>query len=206
MATAAEHIAEDAADFDTHQADQRVLLRAASWADYQRLDQLRGESAAPRLTFLHGALELMSPGFPHETDKKTLARIIEAWADLTGVELTGAGSWTLKDSIKGLAAEADECYLIGPLDGEPERPDIAIEVIKTSGGIDKLAVYRGLGVPEVWFWKQGRLSFYLLETGGYRQAERSAKLPGLDPVIIAECMTANSQTAAVKLLRQRLEG
>ncbi len=79
-------------------------------------------------------------------------------------------------------------------------------MIKTSGGIDKLAVYRGLGVPEVWFWKQGRLSFYLLETGGYRQAERSAKLPGLDPVIIAECMTANSQTAAVKLLRQRLEG
>ncbi len=100
MATAAEHIAEDAADFDTHQADQRVLLRAASWADYQRLDQLRGESAAPRLTFLHGALELMSPGFPHETDKKTLARIIEAWADLTGVELTGAGSWTLKDSTR----------------------------------------------------------------------------------------------------------
>ena len=205
MATTAQHIAEDAARFDAERTDQRVLLRAASWGDYQRLDQLRGESAVPRQTFLHGALELMSPGFPHETDKKTLARVIEAWADLSGVELTGAGSWTLKDSTKELGAEADECYLIGPLDGEPERPDIAIEVIKTSGGIDKLAVYRGLGVPESWFWKRGRLSFYLLEADGYRQVERSAKLPGLDPAVIAECMAAQSQTAAVRLLRERYE-
>jgi Uma2 family endonuclease len=204
MATAGQHIAEHAVRFDAERTDQRVLLHAASWDDYQRLDQLRGESAVPRLTFLHGALELMSPGFPHETDKKTLARVIEAWADLSGVELTGAGSWTLKDSAKGLAAEADECYVIGPLDGEPERPDIAIEVIKTSGGIDKLAVYLGLGVPEVWFWKQGQLRFYLLEPDGYREDQRSAKLPGLDPAIIADCMAAHSQTAAVRLLRQRL--
>jgi hypothetical protein len=31
----------------------------------------------------------------------------------------------------------------------PQVPDIAIEVVWTSGGIDKLEVYRGLDVPEV---------------------------------------------------------
>lgn len=204
MATAAEHIAEDAARFDAAPAEQRVLLRAATWRDYERLDELRGESAVPRLTYLHGVLELMTPGLSHETDKTRMGRLIEVWADLTGVELTGAGSWTLKDKAKALGAEADECYLVGPLVAEPERPDIAIEIVKTSGGIDKLQVYQGLGVPEVWFWRNDRLSFHLLEAEGYRDAERSAKLPDLDPGLIADCMAAPSQTLAVRLLRESL--
>jgi len=159
MATNPQLIAEDRATYEPAPSEQRVLLQSANWDDYARLDALRGDSAVPRLTYLHGALELMTPGLSHESDKKTLARLIEAWADHTGTELTGAGSWTLKDRAKALGAEADECYLIGPLDAEPQRPDIAIEVAKTSGGIDKLKVYRGLGVPEVWFWQRGRLSF-----------------------------------------------
>jgi Uma2 family endonuclease len=206
MATAAEQIAEDAARFEAEPAEQRVLLQHATWDDYERLHALRGEAAVPRLTFLHGALELMTPGLPHETDKTRLGRLIETWADLTGIELTGAGSWTVKDKTKELGAEADECYLVGALDGEPSRPDIAVELVKTSGGIDKLSVYRGLGVPEVWFWQRGRLSFQLLGADGYREAGRSAKLPGLDPDLIAECMGALSQTAAVRLLRERLAG
>ena len=32
-------------------------------------------------------------------------------------------------------------------------PDIAIEVVVTSGLVDKMAVYAGLGVPEVWLWR-----------------------------------------------------
>jgi hypothetical protein len=32
--------------------DQRVLLRGAQWADYERLQELRGDSAVPRLTYL----------------------------------------------------------------------------------------------------------------------------------------------------------
>jgi hypothetical protein len=44
--------------------------------------------------------------------------------------------------------------------GTPSLPDVAIEVIWTRGGLDKLDVYRGLGVPEVWTWQEGRLRFY----------------------------------------------
>jgi len=46
--------------------------------------------------------------------------------------------------------------------GELEIPDIAVEVTISSGGIDKLAVYQGLGVPEVWFWQGGKFSLYCL--------------------------------------------
>lgn len=34
---------------------------------------------------------------------------------------------------------------------DAERPHLAIEVVWTSGGLDKLDVYRKLGVREVWY-------------------------------------------------------
>ena len=71
------------------ETDQRVLLRNLAWSDYERLLDVRGEFAVPRLTYLNGTLELMTPSIDHEGDKKSLARLIEAWADETGVELEG---------------------------------------------------------------------------------------------------------------------
>ena len=42
--------------------DQRVGLRGASWADYERLLAIRGEKAVPRITFLEGEIELAGSG------------------------------------------------------------------------------------------------------------------------------------------------
>ena len=50
----------------------------------------------------------------------------------------------------------DECYCLGEL---TEIPDIALEIAITSGGIDKLSVYQGLGVTEVWFLRMEILPF-----------------------------------------------
>lgn len=58
-----------------------------------------------------------------------------------GVALEGVGSWTLKDSDEERGAEPDECYLIGRApESDDDRPDFAIEVVWTSGGIDRLEV------------------------------------------------------------------
>ena len=37
----------------------------------------------------------------------------------------------------------------------------------TSGGIDKLEVYRRLGVQEVWYWRKGRIQPYVLRGEAY---------------------------------------
>jgi Uma2 family endonuclease len=182
--------------------DQRVVLHGASWTDYERLLELRGEIAVPRLTYLNGELELMTPSVEHEGDKKRLARLIEAWAEEADVQLEGFGSWTLKSGARKRGAEADECYVVGPLDDEPKLPHFVIEVVRSSGGVDKLEVYRGLEVPEVWFWEQGRLSFFSLERDGYRRVERSRFVPGLDLALIQACMNAPTQTQAVRMLRE----
>lgn len=184
--------------------DQRVCLHDIAWEDYEALLAIRGERAGLRITFLKGELELMSPSATHEGCKIRLGRLLEAWAEEGGVELEGFGSWIVKSRAVERGVEPDECYLIGPLMGEPQVPDIAIEVLWTSGGIDNLDVYRGLRVPEVWFWKDGALRFFALEGDSYLACPRSRLLPGLDPALIARCMGEGSQTQAVRVLRSAL--
>ncbi|MDS4040768.1 MAG: Uma2 family endonuclease [Candidatus Competibacter sp.] len=184
--------------------DQRVRLHGISWEGYESFLALRGEQSGTRVTYWNGELELMSPSINHEIFKKTLARLLEAYAEERGIELNGYGSWTVKSAKDKLGVEADECYVVGLRDAEPTIPDIAIEVVWTSGGIDKLEVYRGLRVPEVWFWQKGALRFFLLEEDAYLPGARSRLLPDLDPALIARCMGESSQTQAVRAFRATL--
>jgi Uma2 family endonuclease len=181
--------------------DQRIVLHGVSWQHFLDVLAARGDGSAVRITYLAGELELMSPSFSHESIKKTIARLVEAYADELGLDLYGAGSWTLKSKLKKLGIEPDECYSIG----KPSRvPDLAIEVIWTSGGLDKLEVYRGLGVREVWVWKKGKLGAYLLRGDRYVRAARSRLLPGIDLALVAKLAPRPDQPVAVRELRAEL--
>jgi len=185
--------------------DQRVTLHGVAWAAYEDLLEMRGESSAVRITYLERELELMTPSREHEKLKKRLARIVEAFAEEKGLLLEGFGSWTIRSQALERGAEPDECYVVGSTDDENvEVPDIVIEVVWTSGGINKLDVYRGLGVGEVWVWRKGQLAFHLFEGGRYITATRSRLLPDLDSARVAICMAEASQTAAVATLRRAL--
>ncbi|HEY8077353.1 MAG TPA: Uma2 family endonuclease, partial [Labilithrix sp.] len=81
---------------------------------------------------------------------------------------------------------------------------LAIEVIWTSGGLDKLEVYRELGVREVWLWESGAISVHVLQKGGYRRVAKSRLLPRLDLAAVATLATAEDQTAAVRTFRAAL--
>ena len=185
--------------------DQRVRLHGMSWQAYEALLAWRGEWSGVRMTYLEGELELMTPSIDHEDFKTRLARLVEAWAEEMDIELEGAGSWTLRDESAERGAEPDECYVRGPLRGVTV-PDFAIEVVWTSGGIDKLEVYRKLGVREVWIWERGELHFHLLRGDRYVRGPRSQVVPELDPALIESCMKSPSQTAAVKALRVSMRG
>jgi Uma2 family endonuclease len=171
-----------------------------SWQAYEALLAWRGERSGTRMTYLEGELELMTPSIDHEDLKKRLGRLVEAWAEETDIVLEGAGSWTIRDELVDRGAEPDECYVVGSLKGV-KAPDFAIEVIWTHGGIDKLDVYRKLGVREVWIWESGTLSFHVLRGASYVRAPRSGILPDLDPALFVICMGRPTQTDAVKTLR-----
>lgn len=177
--------------------DQRVVLHGVSWQDFERLLAIRGERAGVRMTYLEGELELMTPSRTHEGIKTTIGRILEAHAMARDLIIEGFGSWTLRNELRERGIEPDECYIVGTAD--KDRPDLAIEVIWTSGGIDKLDVYRGLGVPEVWLWRQGRIEVHVLHGDSYTRVETSGLLPDVDLTLAARCLLqAASQTEAVK--------
>jgi Uma2 family endonuclease len=192
---------------DPKTMDHFVYLRV-DWQGYQQLLAMRGESSVPRITYLEGLAELMSPSRYHEIDKKRFARVLEAWSDIAAVPLEGYGSWTLEDEEADRGAEPDECYTVRRVvKSDEERPDIAIEVVWTSGGINKLEVYRKLGVREVWFYARGTLRFFALRREAddvYREIPVSELLPQLPVDILLACMQEPDQTSAVRVLRARL--
>jgi Uma2 family endonuclease len=192
---------------DAEAIDHFVYLRGLSFQEYEAVLEMRGDASVPRMTYLEGVLELMSPSRYHEKDKKRFARLLETWALETGVRLEGIGSWTLKNSREERGAEPDECYMIDRVpESDDDRPDIAIEVVWTSGGIDRLEVYRKLRVREVWFYERETLRFFTLQGTRYEEIPKSELLPGADPALFIRCMAEPTQTDAILALRRALLG
>ncbi len=186
----------------TSSADQRIILHGVSWAEYEQVLAIRGDSGGVRMTYLQGELELMSPSMDHEGIKTSMARLLEAYAEERGIELNGFGSWTVRSAPKARGAEPDECYVIGA--GKKKRPDLAIEVVWTSGGLDKLDVYRGLDVPEVWLHQAGKIQVYRLRGEEYAAIPKSELLPELDLELLARHIDPERQSAAVISYRRAL--
>ncbi|WP_437318901.1 Uma2 family endonuclease [Sorangium sp. So ce385] len=185
------------------ESDQHVILHGMTWKDYEILLAVRGDRAGVRMYYLNGAIELMSPSRSHEGVKTTIARLLEAYCDERGIELSGYGAWTLRNAPKERGAEPDECYIVG--ETNKEVPDLAIEVVWTHGGLDKLEIYRGLGVPEVWMWdREEGLRVFALSDGRYEPRARSAFLPELDPAWLAGFLEQPTQSQAVRALRAAL--
>jgi Uma2 family endonuclease len=184
--------------------DQVVVLRGLAWADWRRLVEARGDRPVPRMAYVDGAVELMSPSRDHERIKSILGSLVEVWAEHVGIEVSRLGSWTLEHAPRA-GVEPDECFEVVRDDREPGvRPDLAIEVVWTSGRISKLEAYRALGVPEVWVWRNDALRVFVLRDEGYEEVGASEVLAGIDLQVVVSLLGERSVTAACRRFRQRL--
>ena len=183
--------------------EQRVIVRGVPWEVYVALNDAV-ESRGVRFAYLRGELEIMSPSLSHETLKSTFGRLIELYAVECGVALYAHGSTTFRKRAKQAGVEPDECYAVGRQLRGKEKPDLAVEVVLTSGGIDKLEIYARLGVREVWFWHKGKLSLYALREGGYEPIAKSELLPALDVDELASFVATPDQAKAVLAYRDAL--
>lgn len=186
------------------QADHVIVLRNVTWADYQRLLEIRGERPVPRLTYLEGDLELMTPSRSHEYIKSMIGCLVEAWCLEHSVAITPYGSWTLENKEAERGVEPDECYVLGDVE-DPARCDLAIEVVWTHGGINKLEVCRKLGVREVWVWKDGAIAVYALRGDAYAPVDQSELLPDLDHAELLRFVETRPMTRAVVEYRALLQ-
>ncbi|MBD1928323.1 Uma2 family endonuclease [Trichocoleus sp. FACHB-90] len=176
-----------------------ILIDELTWREFKVVEQLIDRPGV-RLSFLDGVMEIRKvPGKKHETIKERIGALLEIYLEFLGFDFTPTGSMTLESESGRVKREADKSYELG---SDRERPDLVIEVIVTSGGIDKLEAYKRLKIPEVWFWVNDQLSFYTLGNTGYETVSKSQLLPNLDVALLIRCINIANHTQALREFRE----
>ena len=175
--------------------DHQYTITAVSWESYEALlADLGDDFPGLRIHYLEGTLEITMPDRKHEVSKDNLGGLLKAYFEETCTRFYGLGSTTFKREAKRRGAEPDVSFCVGT---DKAFPDIAIEVVQTSGGINKLEIYQGLNVPEVWFLQKGTFAVYHLRQDGYELIDRSEFLPNLDLALLATYVQSPEPLEAV---------
>ena len=179
-----------------------TLLHNITWEQLEQLDLIL-EHTGMRLTYIDGIVELMAPPSEvHESPKSTVRRIIEVFLSEYSIRFYIRGSETQGEKKDGARIEPDECYSVG---SKKPTPDLTIEVTVTSGGLNKLAVYARLSIPEVWFWEDGTIEIYCLrENGLYEKSINSELIPNIDIELVAEHSRMADQYDAIQSFIQKI--
>jgi Uma2 family endonuclease len=191
--------------------EKRVYLGGVTWETYQALRRA-DENRNLRMTFDHGALEIVSPSRKHEQISYLVGWMIDVWAVSRKIDV-GVGrntTFSRRDLDRGL--EPDNCYWItnehlvrdkGDVDLRVDPPpDLVLEVDVTRSSIPKRPIYAALGVPEVWHWNHDVLEVLRLdENGQYQPSQASVELPRFPLAVAAKLVAGRagmSDTAVIQ--------
>jgi Uma2 family endonuclease len=169
--------------------EQKVILNNVSWETYEHLLADHLDRSAPRFTYDHGVLEIMSPSTEHEKDNRTIALLVEILAEAYGIDVENVGSMTFKRKDLKRGFEPDSCFYIQSAERVRGKnnidittdppPDLVIEIDITSPSLDKFPLYAQVGVTEIWRYDGKRLMIFRLEAGQYIEQDDSIALPRL---------------------------
>jgi Uma2 family endonuclease len=162
------------------------------------------ESRRVRMTYLKGWLEIVTNGRTHEVRTKQIARLLELFCLERDIPLFGYRSTTFRKEEAERGLEPDECY---SRDHDRETPQIALEVVVSNPLLDKLEVYRGLDIREVWVFKAklGLFQIFTLRGERYEAVVASEVLPELPLERIAHYAQEADQHEALKAFRTELQ-
>jgi Uma2 family endonuclease len=169
---------------ETSDREEKFLTSDVTWQAYESLLTSLGDRSSYRVAYLSGILEIMSPSRSHE--KENIGRLLEAYLEENRIRFWGLGSTTFRQK------------------DQKDIPDLAIEVIYTSGGVDTLEIYQRLGVGEVWFWQDRQLKIYCLQDNNYQQTIQSELLPDLDLALLAQYVFISDPLEAVVEWRKQV--
>jgi Uma2 family endonuclease len=189
---------------DGAEPEQRIVYSNISWERYLAFDEKLGhDRPGPRLYYWAGQLEIMSTSEEHERLKEWLGDLMSDYFFEKGIEVIPRGQATMR--LKNVGAEPDKSWCIGR---KKKFPDLVIEIALSSGGINKLDIYAGLKIPEVWFWRAKHLEVFIFDRskGGYEQSSRSRLLPDLDIASLERCLRLSSWREARRAFRATISG
>jgi Uma2 family endonuclease len=167
---------------------ERMLLHNVSWHVYESLLNEAGERHI-RFTYDDGDLEIMTLSLAHENAGEWIGRLIVFLTFELKYPLFSGGSTTFKASLRKKGLEPDKSYWIRNADvmrgktGWHETdppPDIVVEVDISHSSLNRLGIYAGLKVPEIWHFNGATFKVLRLAAGGkYRTATKSGVFPAL---------------------------
>jgi len=163
---------------DRQTIDQRVVL-GGNWDQFKLIQKASEDSPGVKLSFFAGAIEILIAGFQHENFSEIIGYLVTTFLLTQGIRFYPSGSMT-QEKTGEVSTQADKSFC---LETAKSIPDLSIEIVYTSGGLNKLQKYRALGVPEVWFWEDGTLRLYHLRENGYQEVIQS-ELSGLETLNI----------------------
>jgi Uma2 family endonuclease len=201
------------------QREQRFVLNDVSWAAYEALLADHVDRSVPHFTFDQGVLEIVSPSFTHEECNRTLALIVEVYAEEMDIDICNAGSTTFRREEWQRGFEPDSCFYIqnaGRIRGKAQidpkvdpPPDLVIETDISHYSLDKLPIFAQFGIPEVWRYDGEKILIYSLAGGGYVEGEESVVLPGLTAGDLSRFLEegkSSPRTAWLRGLREWIRG
>ena len=185
------------------QKDKLFICSNTSWDEYEAILQQKANSSAYRISFLNGVLKIMSPSRNHEIIKDFIYLLIVAYCDVIELDYYPLGSTTLKQKDKSVGKEPDTSFCFDSL---KQIPDLAVEVVFSSGSVEDLEKYQKLGVKEVWFWINNQLEIYSLVDDSYQKQNSSHNLPDLDANLlnryISQVLTGNPRILKKAFLKE----
>jgi Uma2 family endonuclease len=184
------------------QKDKLFICSNTSWDEYEAILQQKANSAY-RISFLNDVLKIMSPSRNHEIIKDFIYLLIVAYCDVIELDYYPLGSTTLKQKDKSVGKEPDTSFCFNSL---KQIPDLAVEVIFSSGSVEDLEKYQKLGVKEVWFWINNQLEIYILIDDSYKKQNSSDNLAGLNIKLlnkyISQVLTGNPRMLKQDFLKE----
>lgn len=175
--------------------NNHLVLTGITWEKFEQIETTFQDIAGVRFIYLDGDLEIiMNLGKEHEYYKRTISLLLEAYLREKGIRFYTGGSATLGNKNITGRKEPDESYTIH---SKKDIPDLIIEVIFSSGGIEILEIYKRIGIPEVWLWEDGLLTIYGLKDEQYNKVNQSKLLPELDLKVLNQYINYHDQYDAV---------
>ncbi|MCL1465797.1 Uma2 family endonuclease [Argonema galeatum] len=179
-------------------AEQRITLSSVTWQQYETLRSILYHIPGVRTAYLDGEVEILTLSKEHEKIKSQISRLLDTYLDEAGIDFYRLGSPTMGGGDESASGEPDESYCIGE---EKVVPDLVIEVIISSGTLNRREIFRRMGVKEAWFWKNSQLSIYHLQEDGDQKISRSQLLPNLDVNLFLIYVNHPDQKVAVREFR-----
>ena len=186
------------------EGEHRFLLPGVDWEGYEALLKMIGDGRT-RITYDRGDVELMSPSQDHEAYAELIGRIILTVTEELRIPCCSLRSTTWRKKVVDGGLEADNCFYLASLaqvGGKKDidlnidpPPDLAIEIEISRSALNRLRVYAGLGVPEVWRFDGERLVVHVLQSDGvYLTATEGLGIPVLTPAAVVRWVREGEST------------